>query len=330
MSIVKVRLVLLCSVLLLQHGIVQAQHSDTVALPEIEISASRYDVPAARMQQQASVLTPAQVEERQAVTPKDMAALVPGLVMPDYGSAMTSSIYIRGLGSRIDNPVIGFVIDGVPLLDKNMYDQHLPDIRRMTFLRGPQGTLYGRNTMGGLLEISTLQPLDMGSLLVRAHAAYSTANTVDATAAVYHPVSDKWGWALGASFGRTDGFHTNTFSGNFATTMLSMMLAICGLAGLLTSLNLPRVPGICYIGEHSMVYFISHYPMLYYYKFMHLSFGRSIWNKPDDVLILVPVIFGLCTWMVPFVERVPWLSGRRKNLTPDPSPRRGEKNGNGK
>ena len=213
MSIVKVRLVLLCSVLLLQHGIVQAQHSDTVALPEIEISASRYDVPAARMQQQASVLTPAQVEERQAVTPKDMAALVPGLVMPDYGSAMTSSIYIRGLGSRIDNPVIGFVIDGVPLLDKNMYDQHLPDIRRMTFLRGPQGTLYGRNTMGGLLEISTLQPLDMGSLLVRARAAYSTANTVDATAAVYHPVSDKWGWALGASFGRTDGFHTNTFSG---------------------------------------------------------------------------------------------------------------------
>ena len=121
---------------------------------------------------------------------------------------------------------------------------------------------------------------------------------------------------------------TNTFSGNFATTMLSMMLAICGLAGLLTSLNLPRVPGICYIGEHSMVYFISHYPMLYYYKFMHLSFGRSIWNKPDDVLILVPVIFGLCTWMVPFVERVPWLSGRRSLTrpleTPSNSPLKGE------
>ena len=205
---------LLWAVLLLQHGFARAQYADTVLLPEVEIAASRYDVPVTRMQQQASVITPAEAEKREAATPKDIAMLVPGLVMPDYGSAMTSSIYVRGLGSRIDNPVIGLVIDGVPLLDKNMYDQHLPDIRRMTFLRGPQGTLYGRNTMGGLLEISTLQPLDMSSLLVRAQVSYSTANTVDARAAVYQPVSEKWGWALAASYGRTDGFHTNTFTGD--------------------------------------------------------------------------------------------------------------------
>ncbi len=214
MSVAKVRIMLLWAVLLLQHGFARAQYADTVLLPEVEIAASRYDVPVTRMQQQASVITPAEAEKREAATPKDIAMLVPGLVMPDYGSAMTSSIYVRGLGSRIDNPVIGLVIDGVPLLDKNMYDQHLPDIRRMTFLRGPQGTLYGRNTMGGLLEISTLQPLDMSSLLVRAQASYSTANTVDARAAVYQPVSEKWGWALAASYGRTDGFHTNTFTGD--------------------------------------------------------------------------------------------------------------------
>ena len=105
---------------------------------------------------------------------------------------------------------------------------------------------------------------------------------------------------------------TNIFHGNFAATMVIMVLAICGLAGLLSCINLPRIPGVCYIGEHSMVYFISHYPMLYYYKFTHLCFGRSIWNKPDDVLILVPAIFCICTLMVPVVERVPWLSGRWK------------------
>ena len=103
---------------------------------------------------------------------------------------------------------------------------------------------------------------------------------------------------------------TNTFSGSFAPTMLNMVLAICGLVGLFSCINLPRIPVVCYIGEHSMVYFISHYPMLYYYKFAHLCYGRSIWNKPDDVLILLPVIFCLCTWMVPIIERIPWLSGR--------------------
>ena len=59
-----------------------------------------------------------------------------------------------------------------------------------------------------------------------------------------------------------------------------------------------------------MVFFISHYPMIYFYKFMHLSYGRSIYGKVDDVLILLPVIFCLCAWLVPYIERVPWLSGR--------------------
>ena len=102
----------------------------------------------------------------------------------------------------------------------------------------------------------------------------------------------------------------NDFKGGFLPTILNMILAICGLVGFFSSINLPRVPVICYIGQHSMVYFISHYPMLYFYKFMHLSFGRSIWNKPEEVFILIPAVFCLCTWMVPLIERIPWLSGR--------------------
>ena len=70
---------------------------------------------------------------------------------------------------------------------------------------------------------------------------------------------------------------------------------------------------ICYIGEHSMVYFISHYPMLYYIKFSHLCFGRSIFGRKDEVLVLIPIIFVCCTWLVPYIERIPWLSGRWNN-----------------
>ena len=102
----------------------------------------------------------------------------------------------------------------------------------------------------------------------------------------------------------------NEFQGNFAFTVLNMVLAICGLAGILSCINLPRIPVVCYIGQHSMVYFISHYPMLYYYKYMHLCFGRSIWDRPEEVLILLPVVFCICTLLVPLVERIPWLSGR--------------------
>ena len=102
----------------------------------------------------------------------------------------------------------------------------------------------------------------------------------------------------------------NMFTGHPVMAVVNATLVLCGLAGVLLTAHVPRIPLLCFIGEHSMVFFISHYPMLYFYKFMHLSYGRSIYGRADDVLILLPVIFGLCAWLVPYIERVPWLSGR--------------------
>ena len=59
------------------------------------------------------------IEDRGISAPRNLSAVVPGLHIPDYGSAMTSSIYMRGLGSRIDNPVVSLYVDDVPVLDKN-------------------------------------------------------------------------------------------------------------------------------------------------------------------------------------------------------------------
>lgn len=107
---------------------------------------------------------------------------------------------------------------------------------------------------------------------------------------------------------------SNTFYGDFAITMVNMVAILCGLSGLLIASQMPRVPWINYIGEHSMVFFISHYPMLYFYKFIHLCFGRSIYNRADDALILFPAVFMICAWLVPYIESVPILSGRWKKV----------------
>lgn len=65
-----------------------------------------------------------EIEAAGLASPKNLAGIVPGLAMPDYGSSMTSTIYVRGIGSRMENPVIGLYIDDVPVLDKNCYDFH--------------------------------------------------------------------------------------------------------------------------------------------------------------------------------------------------------------
>lgn len=114
---------------------------------------------------------------------------------------------------------------------------------------------------------------------------------------------------------------SNTFEGNAAMAVVNSTLALCGLSGILLSTHVVRVPWLCYIGEHSMVYFLLHYPMLYVYKFTHLCFGRSIYGHVDDTILLVLIIFSICSWLVPYVERLPWLSGRWGTPNPARLPR---------
>lgn len=147
------------------------------------------------------------IEHRGIIRPKQLSGIVPNLYIPDYGSAMTSTIYVRGLGSRIDNPVLGLYIDDIPIIDKNIYDFDLMDIRRIDLFHGPQGTLYGRNSMCGVMSISTLSPEDIngGKVLLE----YGSANQVDAKASYY-----KGNFGLSAGFSHSDGFYTNEYDGS--------------------------------------------------------------------------------------------------------------------
>lgn len=137
---------------------------------------------------------------------KALSLIVPNLSIPDYGSSMTSSIYMRGFGSRIDNPVMGLYIDDIPVLNKNSYEFPYMDIRRIDVMRGPQGTLYGRNSMAGMIAIETLAPdVYQGA---RASLEYGSANTVSAGFSLYKG-------SLGGSvyFRHSDGFFTNEYDG---------------------------------------------------------------------------------------------------------------------
>lgn len=151
------------------------------------------------------------IDDKGLSSPKQLSGMVPNLHIPDYGSAMTSSVYLRGFGSRMDNPVMGLYVDGIPVLNKNNYEFDMLDIRRLDLYRGPQGTLYGRNSLCGVLSVSTLSPsLYQG---VRAELEYGSANTVSAGVSAYG-VNAK-GLAAGAvlSWRHTDGFYVNEYTG---------------------------------------------------------------------------------------------------------------------
>lgn len=142
---------------------------------------------------------------------KDISEIVPNFFMPQYGSRMTSSIYVRGLGTRIDQPVITLNVDNVPILNKNSFDFNLPDLCRIEMVRGAQSILYGRNTMGGVVNISTLSPLNYSG--VRAETEYASGNSWRVMAGAYGMLSSTVGLGVTGAYSSTDGFYRNLYTG---------------------------------------------------------------------------------------------------------------------
>ncbi|MFT3740046.1 MAG: TonB-dependent receptor [Breznakibacter sp.] len=199
-----------------------AQHipteSDTVRIKEInldevtvlsikETTEKLRDLPAAATSLGSSV-----VESREMTSVKDVTALVPNLFMPDYGSKLTSPIYIRGVGSKINSPSVGLYVDDVPYFEKAAFDFELSDIERIEVIRGPQGTLYGRNTMGGIINVYTKNPGNIPSArILLGGGDYGLKRT---QASVYAPVTSNSAISISSFFTENDGYFVNQYSGD--------------------------------------------------------------------------------------------------------------------
>lgn len=161
-----------------------------------------------------SLLSPQQIVGRQIDALKDISSFVPNLFIPDYGAKLTSAVYIRGIGARSSGQSIGMYVDNVPYLDKSSFDFELTDIQRIEVLRGPQGTLYGRNAMGGIVNIYTLSPFDFQGKRVSLSAG--NYGQVKVKASHYGLISDKFGFTAGVYYNRNSGFFENIYNGKKA------------------------------------------------------------------------------------------------------------------
>ena len=143
---------------------------------------------------------------------KSLSGLIPNLFIPDYGSKLTTSVYVRGIGSRINTPAVGLYVDNIPFIDKSAFDFNYSDIERIDVLRGPQGTLYGRNTMGGLIRVFTKSPFTYQGTDISLGAA--TYNNYKASVNHYHRISEKFAFSAGAFYEHEGGFFENTARNN--------------------------------------------------------------------------------------------------------------------
>jgi len=193
--------------------------SDTLkshALKEIVISSSFKETNDLKsLPSSVSILTPSLIDGLKVNTIKDLSMTAPNFFIPDYGSKLSTPVYIRGIGERATGQTIGLYVDNMPYMDKSAFDFDLTDIQRIEILRGPQGTLYGRNAMGGIVNIYTHSPLDYP---LRAKGMVSGGNfgLRQAKATVSHRLDEKTGLSASGYYDSNDGYFTNQHTGKKA------------------------------------------------------------------------------------------------------------------
>jgi outer membrane receptor protein involved in Fe transport len=159
-----------------------------------------------------TALSQSDMRGAQVTSIKSLSTLVPNIFIPDYGSRLTSAIYIRGVGSRINTPSVGLYVDNVAYIDKSAFDFNYSDIERIEVLRGPQGTLYGRNTMGGLIMVHTKSPFSYQGTDVKLGA--STYGSANVSFTHYHRNSQRFAFSAGGFYEHQGGYFRNSALGN--------------------------------------------------------------------------------------------------------------------
>lgn len=168
-----------------------------------------------------SLISAQDMQANRVLSLKGVSSLSPNFFMPDYGSHLTSAVYIRGVGSRINTPAVGMYVDNIPYIDKSAFDFNFFDVERIDILRGPQGTLYGRNTMAGLVKVHTRNPFHyQGTDLKLGYATKDNHRNIALTH--YHRVSDKFAFSGGGYYEGSDGFFQNVTIGKKNDEMESL------------------------------------------------------------------------------------------------------------
>lgn len=146
---------------------------------------------------------------------KNLSGYARNLFIPDYGSRLTSAMYIRGIGSRINTPAVGMYVDNMPVMDKSSFDFLMLDAERLDVLNGPQATLYGRNAMGGLIRMYTANPMRRQGTTINIGATGRTTGR-RLSAVTRHKLSDRFAFSLGGYYSGENGFFRNDSTGRKA------------------------------------------------------------------------------------------------------------------
>lgn len=178
-------------------------------LKEVVVSVEKRELSPIDIPAGLTVVTEMSLPRENTLDLRSLSGIAPNFYMQEGGMKLSTPMYVRGIGTVSGTPPVGLYVDGVPIFDKNAFVFDLYDIQQIEILRGPQTTLYGRNSINGLINIQTNRPGNKFSL--QAKAGVSSYNSQNYNLLLNIPIQNILYNKLSFSYDRSDGYFTNRF-----------------------------------------------------------------------------------------------------------------------
>ena len=181
-------------------------------LEEVTVTATRRAENIQNVPIAVTAVTAEQLESKGINDVAKLSALAPNVTLdagtPFSGSDTVLAAYIRGIGQNDfafnQDPGVGVYIDGVYLARSVGSNTQMLDVERVEILKGPQGTLFGRNTIGGAISIVTREPGK--DFMFKGSVTGGTFNRLDVQATADLPFSDTFRTSLSIASAKRDGY----------------------------------------------------------------------------------------------------------------------------
>ena len=127
-------------------------------LPPVTVTAQKEPTDAQTLPVSVTAVSAEGLADAGVVLVRDAAVYSPNTYFSDFTARKLSNPRFRGIGSSPANPSITTYFDGVPQLNSNSSSIDLLDVEQVEFVRGPQSALFGRNTLAGVINVTSMRP----------------------------------------------------------------------------------------------------------------------------------------------------------------------------
>jgi len=198
-----------------EENVASEKESKVHQLEAVTVTAQKREEDPQNVPMSVTTIGEMEIEDAGIESVRDVADFVPNFSFTNWGRSHINEAVIRGIRSNANEEAssVGLYVDGVPIEDPREYFASILNIERIEILKGPQGTLYGKNTEGGVINVITKEPGNRFDAKISAEGGSDEKRKL--LMAVNGPIKkDTLYFNFAGQYASKDGFIENTVTGN--------------------------------------------------------------------------------------------------------------------